>query len=198
MTSVPLAPGILGQLARNSTAAPPALFLWPVPCLRFQRLHLPSRVIHSLAPLSSYGNLLCWRHLCPHCAQICAQNNAHPIADPDLPGAILLSLPLLSGVFTYLYLSICVFSCSPGPPTAETVHCPSIIRRAVMWLQLRALSQRPAARVSTFASFRQLWSISVAFCIWFSSIWYLFEYRPIEKVSKSALCLIFQNCHIWL
>ena len=114
---------------------------------------------------SSYGNLLCWRHLCPDCAQTCAQNNAHPIADTDLPGAILLSLPLLCGVFTYLYLSICVFSCSPGPPTAETVHCPSIIRRAVMWLQLRALSQRPAARVSTFASFRQLWSISVAFCI---------------------------------
>ena len=134
-------------------------------CLRFQRLHLPSRVIHSLAPLSSYGNLLCRRHLCPACAQTCAQNNAHPIADPDLPGAILLSLPLLCGVFTYLYLKTCVFSCSPGPPTAETVHCPSIIRRAVMWLQLRALSQRPAARVSTFASFRQLWWIFVAFCI---------------------------------
>ena len=122
-------------------------------CLRFQRLHLPSQVIHSLAPPSSYGNHLCWRHLCPHCAKTWAENNAHPIADPDLPRAILLSLPLLCGVSTYLYLSICVFSCSPGPPTAETVHCPSIIRRAVMWLQLRALSQRPAARVSTFASF---------------------------------------------
>ena len=116
MTSVPLAPGILGQLARNSTAAPPALFLWPVSCLRFQRLHLPSQVIHSLAPPSSYGNLLCWRHLCPDCAKTWAQNNAHPIADPDLPRAILLLLPLLCGVSTYL----CIFML---PWTSHSRNC---------------------------------------------------------------------------